>query len=135
MQSLNECNFSEPIEVIWKVFKATRSLNQNSLMWMWNEEIRQFLVKKYPAHYSDWSVKKIHALHKHTFLGYRDEERTDIVTKVKSMHSVLISTTELDKGEMHTFMNQTYYYWADKQLFLTVPELSDYFKNERKQNE
>lgn len=103
-------------------------------MWMWNEEIRQFLVKNYPVHYSNWSVNKIHTLHKHTFLGYREEERVDIVTRVKSTHSALISTTDLDKGEMHEFMNKIYYYWADKQLFLTVPELSDYFKNKKKQN-
>lgn len=135
IQKLTIYDYPKPIEVTWKLYKNKRTLPQNDLMWKWNGEILKYLIKSFPKHYADWTTKRIHTMHKHTFLGHRDEEMIDIVTKEKTTYQVLRSTTELDKGEMHHFMNDIYYYWVDKKLFLTVPELSEYFKNEKVQNE
>ena len=123
-----------PISLEWKPYKESRSLSQNALMWMWNTEVVTQLKAKWPRQYEGWTPETIHDLQKHTFLGYEDKVMIDIVTKERTTKSVLKSTTNLDTGEMTFFMDLVYQYWAEKGIFLSIPESCEYQKLREYQN-
>ncbi|SUB63226.1 Uncharacterised protein [Plesiomonas shigelloides] len=118
--------------LILKPWRNKRTLPQNSLFHMWCHEISDYLL-----HWG-WSFATpewVKDAMKHTFLGYKEEERTDVVTGEKVIVKVLIKTSDLDTGAMHYFMSKVEEWAFYKGCLLTIPSNSEYMRIKEMQNE
>lgn len=115
MQAMAEQGF--PCKV--RIGPESRSLSQNSLMWLWLDQ----MAKWFTANGHEIDKDKMHDLMRHLFLGYEDRS----FGKVK-IPQQLRSTTDLDKAEMAQYMTMVDQWAADKGCLLPKPEDSEYVK-------
>lgn len=72
---------------------------------------------------------------KHTFLGYEEKVRINLITGEKVVVRELIKTSNLDTGAMHYFMGEVEKWAFEKGCLLTIPSNSEYMRLKEKQNE
>lgn len=72
---------------------------------------------------------------KHTYLGYEEMERIDVITGERMTVQELRHTSSLDTGAMHYFMTQVEGWAASIGCLLTIPTDSEYMRIKEKQNE
>ncbi|HCI6421250.1 TPA: recombination protein NinB [Klebsiella quasipneumoniae subsp. similipneumoniae] len=109
--------------LIIKEWRETRSLSQNATLHMWFGEISAYLIKRGKSFASPEWVKE--AL-KHTYLGYEMTVRTDVITGEQVEIKTLRSTSSLDTGDMHIFMNKVEAWAAMIGCLVTIPADSEY---------
>lgn len=114
-----------------KEWRETRSLSQNNLLHLWMGELSAFLISKGRKQANPEFCKE---LMKHTFLGYVEVERVSALTGEVTTHRQLRHTSQLDTGEMFSFMCKVQCWCVDKGLFLTIPESSEFYQLNEKAN-
>lgn len=103
-----------PQNVRIKPYRKKRSLAQNSLMWLWYEEIRKHIFESQGDMYTS---EDIHEWFKQLFLPKRVIE---FKTKILEIQT---GTKELNTLEMMEYLEKLDYYCADKlNLMLSKPE-------------
>jgi hypothetical protein len=114
-----------PLRLEVKKHINPRTLDQNSLFWMWCEQLAQYLCSKGRAITKD----EVHDLMCHKFLGY--DERTiggeEVIT--------LRGTSKLQKGEFHHFLEQMDAQAVEWGCQLTYPPASEYHEMKRQQDQ
>lgn len=113
----------ERVRVKWDVYSDPRSLNQNALYWMWVDRVAGHFTDKNQRNYSK---DYFHVRFRHKWLGYSaltfDEDASFIIA------DQLRSTTSLDKGEFHRYLEQIDAWCSDVGLLLPYPDHSEYAK-------
>lgn len=118
--------------LILKPWRNKRSLSQNNLSHMWYEEISKYLMRSGRSFATpDW----VKASMKHTYLGYMDVERVDVITGEVTTVRELVHTSSLDTGAMHYFMSQVEAWAASIGCLVTIPGDSEYKRIKEKQDE
>lgn len=121
----------------WRVdirpWRDTRSLPQNSLFHQWCAVISQELQRRGGKEYTPEYVKE--AL-KASFLGSEVVERKNVLTGEMVTTEEIRHTSDLDKGEMHFFMERVWH-WCLNVLgvILPTPDGSEYQKLQSEQVE
>lgn len=105
-----------------KEWREKRSLNQNSLFHVWCKQLSIQFCKK-DRRYTETFVKD---MLKHTFLGYEEVMRVNVMTREKYYTQELRHTSKLDKGEMKYFMDQVYAWAVNIGILLSIPEDCEY---------
>ena len=105
----------EPLTVVTiKPYKASRSVAQNRLLWMWYGEIRNHLAETTGEQYTN---DDIHEYFKDKFLDKR------VVDVGENPIVVTASTSKLNVSDMSEYLNRLDIYCADDlQLQLTHPD-------------
>ena len=122
-------DYTKPCQLEIKPYTNPRSLNQNALMHMWFSQIYDrfsamgIMVGDEPITEDD-----VKLMMKHKFLGCKDIVRGNLV-----IPDQLVSTKDLDSGEMTHFLDQVYDWAMDKGIYLSIPENSIYKKNRERQ--
>lgn len=131
---IDNWDFTNPVQVLFKEYKNPRSLSQNALLHVWFGEIAKAMklkgftyVQDNQTHYL--SADDVKLMLKHKFLGVKDVVRGKLVIKDQ-----LVQTSSLDKGEMMHFLNDVYGWAFDRGIQLNTPEDSEYMKLRRQQN-
>lgn len=121
-QQLAEMVKEGPVQVKLSGKKA-RSLSQNSLSWLWYNEISRWLISKgkYFA-----TAQWVHDAMCHTFLGHEDVMDTDVITGVSTRRSSPRGTSGLDVGEFKLYLDMVYHWALNYGLLLTIPEECEY---------
>jgi hypothetical protein len=97
-------------------WKEKRSISQNCLYWRWLTEIsKQALI--------DGKKFKPETWHEY-FKKYYCPVTT--IEMPAGPPSKIISTTKLDTGQMHHYLNKVEYWAQDKGFMLTIPEICEY---------
>ncbi|WP_392567122.1 hypothetical protein [Utexia brackfieldae] len=109
--------------IVIKVWKDKRTVDQNSLNWMWCTEIAQQANKHSTE---EISPEDVHEFYKKMFCPEKEKNVLGQIVKIKS-------TKLLDTGEMHFYLNQIEYDAHSKGLTLTIPANSEYKKLKDKQ--
>lgn len=121
-QQLAEMVKEGPVQVKLSGKKA-RSLSQNSLSWLWYNEISRWLISKG----KDFATAQwVHDAMCHTFLGHEDVMDTDVITGVSTRRSALRGTSGLDVGEFKLYLDMVYHWALNYGLLLTIPEECEY---------
>lgn len=121
-QQLAEMVKEGPVQVKLSGKKA-RSLSQNSLSWLWYNEISRWLISKG----KDFATAQwVHDAMCHTFLGHEDVMDTDVITGVSTRRSALRGTSKLDVGEFKLYLDMVYHWALNYGLLLTIPEECEY---------
>lgn len=121
-QQLVEMVKEGPVQVKLSGKKA-RSLSQNSLSWLWYNEISRWLISKG----KDFATAQwVHDAMCHTFLGHEDVMDTDVITGVSTRRSALRGTSGLDVGEFKLYLDMVYHWALNYGLLLTIPEECEY---------
>lgn len=106
-------------------WKDKRSIDQNSLYWMWmNEVSEQAKINGKMFEPELWAeiFKKYYCPEKVIELPFGEQQ-------------TIKSTTKLDTGEMHHYLNQIEAWCMSQGFMLTIPESSEYKKLIDKSNE
>lgn len=118
--------FTEHGSLVVTFDKAPRSIPQNDTFHMWCAEFAKAQTAKGKT--LDRETAKL--WFKHKFLGYEDVSMGTM--KIKDQ---LRSTADLSMGEYYWFMEQVWEYAAQEfEIFLTIPNESQFKKNREKQN-
>lgn len=117
--------------LILRPWADKRSLSQNALSHVWYAEISRYLMKRGKPFASPEWVKD--AL-KHTYLGYEERERVDVITGEVTRVRSLRHTADLDTGNMHFFLTQVEGWALNIGCKLIVPEDSEYRHLKDRQN-
>lgn len=121
-QQLAEMVKDGPVQVKLSGKKA-RSLSQNSLSWLWYNEISRWLISKG----KDFATAQwVHDAMCHTFLGHEDVMDTDVITGVSTRRSSPRGTSGLDVGEFKLYLDMVYHWALNYGLLLTIPEECEY---------
>lgn len=106
-------------QIKWKTWEKSRSLDQNSLYWMWLDRMAKHFSKQ-----QKFTNEDMHDLMRHQFLGYEDKQisKTKIVSQLKS-------TTKLSTKEMSEYMTKVEAWAADNGCLLPRPEDMDHAYN------
>lgn len=115
----------------WKPWRDIRSLSQNAFQHVIYAEISQYLIGKGRTDCDEQWVKK---MLKNRFIGWVDEEFTDVVTGQKTIRSVLKSTKKLDVGEATHYIDQILAWAADIGCWIQIPAHSEYAKYKESQD-
>ena len=99
---------------------------------MWCGEISDYLKRRGKGFATPEWVK---SAMKHTYLGYEDVERVDVVNGERVTVNELRRTSNLDTGAMHYFMSQVESWSANIGCLLTIPGDSEYKRIKEKQDE
>ena len=121
LREMQEWDWSKGMVAEVKAKRNTKTVSQNRLLWMWYTE----LYEKFKDVKGVKKPKTVHKLMCKMFLGYCEEKIGNTI--VRSLRT----TTEpdkLDTGEMYEFMQKIYLWALDKDIFLTIPEDSEYAK-------
>lgn len=110
-------NSKNPVCWTLKPYRDPRSLNQNALYWKWMGEFAQV----WTARGTPMTKDDAHLICKYKILGTKD-----IVVNTTKITGQLISTKDLDKGEMNDYMTKVQVWCIDQNISLTAPEDSEY---------
>lgn len=104
----------EPLKITIKDYKPRRTIQQNSLYWMWMDYLALFLNKTKGAK-QKYTKDDVDTVCRHLHLGYEDVKfnRTVIERQLKRL-------SKLDKGEMFDYM-QHIDEWAATSLKTQLP--------------
>lgn len=123
-------DYSVPLVLQPDAYKNPRTLSQNSLMHIWFREIAQNLADRGQM-VGDEKItpEDVKLMLKMKFLGLEDIIRGKLIIKDQ-----LRSTSKLDKGELHFFLNQVEEWATDRGIMLSNPAGSEYMKLREAQN-
>lgn len=130
-------NFSDkPLEVVIKEYKSKRTIDQNQLFHLWMDEIAEQRMDKgwtppevFKENGKPYSPSElVKAYYKDKFLPTVEIKVTD-----KTVITQKLSTSDLDTGQMSHFMQMIDEHCASTGISLTIPERSQYYKNQQKQ--
>lgn len=107
-------------QITWKPWEGKRSLDQNSLYWMW----LGLMAKHFSRKAGPFSKDDMHDLMRHHHLGYVDKQ----ISKTK-IASQLKSTTDLSTKEMSEYMTKVEAWCAQNGLLLPRPEDQEHVYN------
>ena len=110
-------DYSKPLSVEVKPVSKRRSLNQNSLYWMWLKQMADHFSKK-AGPYCD---EEMHDLMRHLYLGYEDKRIGNTV-----IGNQLCSTKDLEPGLMSEYMSKIEAWAVDNGCLVTIPAHSQY---------
>lgn len=113
-------------------WREKRSLSQNAFQHVIYEEISKYLVSKGRK---DWTPGFTKENMKNTFLGWVDEEFTNMQTGEIVTKSVLRSTSKLDLGEAYNYTTQILDWANSIGCFIKIPESSEYYQLMQDQNQ
>ncbi|MBT0729536.1 recombination protein NinB [Rosenbergiella nectarea] len=113
-------------------WRERRSLSQNSLQHLWYSEISRYLIRNGRTFASPEWVKDAM---KHSYLGYEEIERVDVVTGERKVVQELKHTSKLTTGDMHHYLSKVESWAQNIGCLLTVPESCEYRELQRKQEE
>lgn len=125
-----EFDYSAPLVLKPEMYKNPRTLTQNSLMHIWFREIAQNLADRGQM-VGDEKItpEDVKLMLKMKFLGLEDIIRGKLIIKGQ-----LRSTSKLDKGELHFFLNQVEEWATDRGIMLSSPAGNEYMKLREAQN-
>ena len=115
-----------PCMIELKPFRYKRSLDQNSLYWMWLGEMATHFTQGTRVFTTD----DMHDLMRHRFLGYTDERKVGNTV----IPSQLKTTTKLNVGDMHRYLEQIDAWACERGVLLTYPDHSAYAEMKESQN-
>lgn len=115
-KSLEDWNYERPVAWKLEAYSTARTLSQNGLFHMWCGEMSSHFSKKVPI-----TPEQMKQLMKNEFLGTED-----VVVGSTTIPNQLRSTSSLDKGEMHFFMEQVFHWGLDHGVQLTNPKDSEF---------
>ncbi|WP_241609689.1 YbcN family protein [Rosenbergiella australiborealis] len=113
-------------------WRERRSLSQNSLQHCWYSEISRYLIKRGKDFCTPEWVKDAM---KHSYLGYEEIERVDVVTGERKVVQELKHTSKLTTGDMHYYLSKVESWAQSIGCLLTVPDNCEYRELQRKQEE
>ncbi len=113
LASIANLNIEKQWDITIEPHRERRSLSQNSLMWMWINEVAEY-VHEATGQGSD----EIHEFFKGQFLPRRVIEIGGVVENAPG------STKNLTKAEMSTYMDKIYA-WATSEMGLLLPVPED----------
>lgn len=125
IEQINQMDLTIPQRVKMVRWKDKRSIDQNSLYWMWmNEVSEQAKINGKMFEPELWAeiFKKYYCPEKVIELPFGEQQ-------------TIKSTTKLDTGEMHHYLNQIEAWCMSQGFMLTIPESSEYKKLIDKSNE
>lgn len=105
-------------------WREKRSLSQNRLYWMWLNEICEQIHKRIGQSHDS---ETLHEYFKQCYCPQKSK-------LLGSKEIVIASTTKLDKGEMHFYLNQIEQWCIDRGFRLTTPIDSEYRQIMERQN-
>ena len=109
-------NQNKSYRVNIREWKEKRSLDQNSLYWKWMTEIsNQAIINKEKFKPEIW----------HEYFKKYYCPKT-IINMPAGEPSVIVSTTKLDTGKMHHYLNKIERWAQDRMFLLTIPESCEY---------
>jgi hypothetical protein len=103
-------SLEKPLEVEWQTYRKRRSLNQNSLMWKWINELADRVSDD-----SGHTSQEIHEYFKAQFLSPR-------IIEIGGKTIEIRTTTTLNTAEMHDYMERIYQWSATQGYYLPLPE-------------
>ncbi|QHJ84886.1 MAG: hypothetical protein [Caudoviricetes sp.] len=109
--------------LVVKVWKDKRSVDQNSLNWMWCTEIAN---QANNVSDEQLSAEDVHEYYKKRFCPGKEKNVLGEIVRIRS-------TKLLDTGEMHFYLSQIEYDATTKGLNLTIPSNSEYKKLQERQ--
>lgn len=115
-----------------KIYRVTikearsRSLDQNSLMWLWLTELANHFSAKGVTGETGEALGKddMHDIMRHKFLGYETVKRKIGQTVIEEYK--LKSTADLEKGDMHQYLTQIDQWAVEHGCLLPHPEDCEY---------
>lgn len=110
MAAIAKLKLAEPLEVLIRPYRKSRSLEQNSLLWAWYAVIAQE---------TGHDAEEIHEFCKHKFLPPVFVDMGGEVIETRR------TTTKLKVGEMAEFMNAVHA-WATTELGVILPLPEEY---------
>ena len=124
----------------FEIKRGHRSLSQNALYWIWMPHIQKYLNDTKPlledeygnTYYpDDYTTDEAHIIVKKLFLG--------VEPPVMKGNEVFISeqvrsTTKLTKGEMNHYMTKIHHWMTSRDVYLPLPEDSQYMQLKEAQN-
>lgn len=117
-------DYSVPLVLKPEAYKNPRTLSQNALMHVWFRDMANALANRGVKVEDDpITPDDVKLMLKDKFLGYADIIRGKLVIKDQ-----LRSTSKLDKGELHFFMNQIEEWAMDHGIMLSSPAGNEYMK-------
>ncbi len=118
-------NLNDAVEVVARPWKEKRSISQNSLYWMWLNEISQQATVNDKSHNADvW-----HEYFKRYYCPVK------LISMPAGDDLQVKSTKKLDTGEMHHYLNLIEQ-WAQGHFYkLTIPLNCEYEQLRNKQME
>ena len=133
---LNEHGFIQ-----FEIKRGHRSLSQNALYWIWMPYITKYLndtkpplvdedtgEEFYPEDYTEYEA---HVIVKKLFLGVEPAIMKGDEVFVSDQ---VRSTKKLTKGEMHDFMQKIHHWMVSRDVYLPLPEDSQYMQLREAQN-
>ena len=113
-----DINLEKPLRVLVEPYKKNRSLAQNSLMWLWLNQMAKTLQVEHGVKADSEGLKQYF---QEKWLGYKavwiDEER---------MYKRVIGTSELNTAQFTEFLQQIEAY-AASELGMTLPHPEDQY--------
>ena len=103
-------SLDKPLQVEWQTYRKRRSLNQNSLMWKWINELAD-KVSDDTGH----TPQEIHEYFKAEFLSPK-------IVEIAGRPVEIRTTTSLTTAEMHDYMERIYQWAAEQGYYLPIPE-------------
>lgn len=103
-------SLEKPVKVEWETYRKNRSLNQNSLMWMWINQLAD-KVSDDTGH----TPQEIHEYFKMSFLS-------PVITEIMGKTVEIRTTTKLNTAEMHDYMERIYQWAVGQGYYLPLPE-------------
>ena len=114
-------------EAGWRIgfreWKERRSLSMNALQHVIYEEISRYLVARGRT---DWTPRKVKDELKNQYLGWEDQEFTDLKTGQKTTRPVLRSTAGLDRGEAVFYTDQILEFASSIGCEIKIPARGEY---------
>lgn len=111
----------EPLKIIWKNYKPTRTISQLRLYWMWVDQLADEFTRR--AQGALFDKEYIDSLLRDRFLGYTEISHPKAKTVIKGQ---LKSLKNIDRSEMFSFMEDVDDWAAGLKILLVKPEKSEY---------
>jgi hypothetical protein len=115
-----------------KEWREKRTLSQNAFQHVIYEEVSKYLIRKGRTNWTPGYTKENL---KNKFLGWEEKEFIDVVTGEVKSKEVLRSTATLDLSEAHVYTSLILNWAESIGCKIKIPENSEYFELEKKQNE
>ena len=114
-----------------KVWRESRSLNQNSLQHVIYGEVSKYLISKGR---DDWCTKTTKKNLKNKYLGWVSEEFTDVETGEITIKETLKHTSDLDVGDSYIYTTNILDFADNIGCEIKIPENCEYRILQEQQN-
>ena len=123
---------NQTLRVNVKVWREKRSLNQNAFQHVCYKEISKYLISKGRK---DWTPSKTKDALKNQFLGWLEQEFTDLITGEITVKQALRESSKLDKGDAYQYTTQILDWSESIGLTIKIPVTCEHYKQMAEQNE